>query len=343
MKLRATVLCVSLVHAAGIPSPVTLGWTETTAAAQAGTPDISPQMMAMAVRAAQIDAYRQLSARIYGFDLNSSTSVRDFVTSRDEIRVQFEAFIKGVRFTDTRKYSDGSAEVTAEITIQRVIEELKRLHEREYRGKNVSTSDIESISRRTERQVLEVTGTGAVRPDSHVPEIGDVSITDLVLSPSRPRQLPEIYSRYPAQERLKAKRAAEIDAYRQLIERIYGLQLDSDTSVRDFVTERDEIDAEAQAFLRGAQTTAVRYTPDGIVEVEMKVTIQTVVTMLKRIQETHYRGSDEFTAEDVQDVKRSTKRTVITVVGQGALDTGRDRAAHEHWEVIRESDIIIID
>ena len=43
--------------------------------------------------------------------------------------------------------------------------------------------------------------------------------------------LPEIWVKAGPRERLKATRAAELDADRLLAERIYGLQIDSETTV----------------------------------------------------------------------------------------------------------------
>ena len=44
-----------------------------------------------------------------------------------------------------------------------------------------------------------------------------------------------------AQKKLLSKRAAEADAYRKLAEAVYGLQINSRTYVKDYVTESDEI------------------------------------------------------------------------------------------------------
>ncbi|MBN2448065.1 MAG: hypothetical protein JXO22_15150, partial [Phycisphaerae bacterium] len=49
--------------------------------------------------------------------------------------------------------------------------------------------------------------------------------------------------------RLKAIRAAELDAKRKLAEQVYGLRLTSETLVRDFVTEHDVIMSELDNVL----------------------------------------------------------------------------------------------
>ncbi len=55
-----------------------------------------------------------------------------------------------------------------------------------------------------------------------------------------------------AQGKLRAARAAELDAKRRLVEQVYGLSISSTTTVRDFVTENDEIAAQVDAVLAGA-------------------------------------------------------------------------------------------
>ena len=73
----------------------------------------------------------------------------------------------------------------------------------------------------------------------------------------------------PAQARLLAERAAVTDAQRRLLEQIGGVRIDAQTTITDFVAQRDTIRAEVEGFLRGAQKVAVRHLEDGTVEVDM--------------------------------------------------------------------------
>ena len=90
------------------------------------------------------------------------------------------------------------------------------------------------------RGVLKVTGTGAA------PAKGSV-----------------------AQKRLMARRAAIADGYRQFAELINGVRVDSETIVRDFVTESDTIRTQVSALVKGARMGDTRYMSDGSVEVDM--------------------------------------------------------------------------
>src|SRR3972149_6639672 len=74
-----------------------------------------------------------------------------------------------------------------------------------------------------------------------------------------------------AQNKLLAKRAAEADAYRKLAEAVYGVKITSDTYVRDFITESDEVRTSVDAFIKGIRLGQPRYYEDGVAEVDAEV------------------------------------------------------------------------
>jgi len=289
--------------------------------------EMPPQEKLMAKRAAELDAYRLLAERILGLEIRAATSVRDFVTEDDRIATALDHFIKGVRLGQPRYFNDGTCEVDAEVTIEQVVTTLKKACDEYYRGGKWTKDSFEDVDRRTERKIIAVTGCGAVRPQTVIPDPAQEAIVP-ALAARRPMEirLPEIYRRYPPAERLKAKRAAELDAYRKLMERIYGLQITSNSFVRDFVTEHDGIRACLDGHLVGARTMEVRYGPDGVVEVVMEVTIEQVITQVKRTCDEVYKGG-KWTKDSFEDIRKYTERKVIGVVGTGALDTAGQGAA----------------
>lgn len=83
-----------------------------------------------------------------------------------------------------------------------------------------------------------------------------------------------------AQKRPMATRAAQVDAYRQLAECIHGVKLDAQTTVRDFVTENDQIQTQVSGLIKGAQVVgAPRMLDYGAVE----VTVQIPLTAIEHI------------------------------------------------------------
>jgi hypothetical protein len=66
----------------------------------------------MALRAAHVDALRQLGEIINGVKVDAETVVKDFVTESDTIRTQMSALVKGARQVGEPRYlSDGSVEI----------------------------------------------------------------------------------------------------------------------------------------------------------------------------------------------------------------------------------------
>jgi hypothetical protein len=75
-----------------------------------------------------------------------------------------------------------------------------------------------------------------------------------------------------AQRRLMAIRAAKADAFRQLAEVINGVHVNSETVVKDFVTESDVIKTKVEGLIKGAEIVGEpKYMSDGSVEVEMQI------------------------------------------------------------------------
>lgn len=86
----------------------------------------------------------------------------------------------------------------------------------------------------------------------------------------------------PGQRRLMALRAAKEDAWRQLLEAAKGLQIDSRTSVRDFITQDDSIRSRVMGIIRGAQMIGEpRYLEDGTVEVEMRLDMNKIRQLVR--------------------------------------------------------------
>ena len=71
-----------------------------------------PQARPMAMRAAQVDAYRKLLEVAQGVRINATTTVRDYAVESDVVRTQVEGLVRGARIAKTEYLSDGTVEVT---------------------------------------------------------------------------------------------------------------------------------------------------------------------------------------------------------------------------------------
>jgi hypothetical protein len=65
----------------------------------------------------------------------------------------------------------------------------------------------------------------------------------------------------PAQQRLLSIRASKLDAYRTLMEQVYGQYLDANTTIEQMVVESDMFRARVQGVIYGAQLVSI--TPVG--------------------------------------------------------------------------------
>ena len=138
---------------------------------------------------------------------------------------------------------------------------------------------------------------------------------------ARPRKkaldLPAAWRALSAKQRLMATRAAEVDADRLLIERIYGLQINADTLVLDLALASDEMRADVEHMIRGIRTQEVKYTDDLTVEVVKVVTIRELIETIERTlrRKKVLLGIRE---EEIKNIRRYTRDTVLGAMGNGA-------------------------
>lgn len=211
-----------------------------------------PQQRLMARRAAKVDALRNLTEQVYGVRIDSHTTVRDFVTQSDVIRARLEAVIQGASEIDYIEHPDDTAEVTVEVTLGRVEDILGRRLYYDY-------------------QTFRATGYGAPSgsyiPSSPAPAAEVVRAKGYGIEPNDPSMsIPE--------KTLMARRAAKLDALRNLTEQVYGVRITGNSYVRDFVTQSDEMRARVNTFIQGARVVSERQMPDGSYEAEVEIDVE---------------------------------------------------------------------
>ncbi|HOF18868.1 MAG TPA: hypothetical protein PK082_08150, partial [Phycisphaerae bacterium] len=247
----------------------------------------------LALRAARVDGMRKLAERIRGLRITSETTVQDFVTESDTIETAMRAWLSGMREVGKPKYyEDGTCEVTMEVTLVDVVMTLKQIHNRYYKGSKFKANDFEQITVTNKEKIIRVTGQGAMRDDlEDKGELMDATKVEAGRLPMNDRARAYWMAHCTGRGRLMAERAARVDAMRRLAERIKGVVVSSNTTVRDFVAESDDINVNMETFLRGAREIGVRYHEDElIVEVEMQVKLATVLMDFKSWTDTHYKG-----------------------------------------------------
>ncbi|MEI6314038.1 MAG: hypothetical protein WCO89_04145 [Syntrophus sp. (in: bacteria)] len=76
-----------------------------------------PNARPMALRAAQVDAYRNLLEIVQGVRIDATTVVKDFMTESDVIRASVEGLVKGSKVMNKEYLSDGTVEVTVRMNL----------------------------------------------------------------------------------------------------------------------------------------------------------------------------------------------------------------------------------
>lgn len=74
----------------------------------------------------------------------------------------------------------------------------------------------------------------------------------------------------PSQALALAKRAAIVDAYRQLGEKMYGIRVNAQDTVKDMVLQNSVVKTKVQALIRNAEVTETVY-KDGLCQVSMQL------------------------------------------------------------------------
>lgn len=75
------------------------------------------QAKLMAMRAAKVDALRNLAEQVHGVRVWGNTSVSSFVTQSDTVRTYVDSFIRGARVVNVAAVGDGNYEATVELEL----------------------------------------------------------------------------------------------------------------------------------------------------------------------------------------------------------------------------------
>lgn len=80
------------------------------------------------------------------------------------------------------------------------------------------------------------------------------------------------YNNYtPGQKRLMAMRASKLDAYRALVEQVYGVRITSNSTVAGLAAQHDSFRAYVDAYVRGAKVLTVTPMSEGNYETVLEL------------------------------------------------------------------------
>lgn len=242
-----------------------------------------PRERLKATRAAELDADRLLAERIYGLQIDSETSVKDLAETDDAISGAVSATLVGSISTESPEYlEDGRVQVVRAVKIREVIDTLNRV----IKGKKLedgsvaTVSDVVKTDRKTNDKIIDAMGNAALKGSE-------------------------------GHQKIMAKRAAEMDAYRRLAGRMMGVKIAGNTTIRDFALENDEILASLSQVLKAATPTAIKYNKsDGSCEVTMEIKTQDIIRTTRRF----LKGNTTKT-----QIKDEIEEKTFSETGMGAM------------------------
>jgi hypothetical protein len=242
-----------------------------------------PRERLKSLRAAELDGDRLLAERIYGLQVDAETTVANLASTNDRVGAAVSATLIGSVTTGDPEYlADGTVQVVRAVKIQEVINTLNTA----VKGKILSDGTRQTLSNKTKT-------TSEVK-DSVIDVMGNAALP---------------YSE--GHQKIMAKRAAEIDAYRRLAGRMLGIKVLGATTIRDMALENDELVSALSHVLKGATQSAITYNKDdGSCEVTMTITTADVLRTTKRIM----KGDKLQTT-----IKDEIKEKSFSETGRGAM------------------------
>jgi len=220
------------------------------------------QAVSLAKRTAFITAQRDLIERYAGSFLSSQTQIDNFVAKNDQVLTTTGGLIKGVKIVDHGLSPDN--------TVYYVVVEAREKDLRETLGDrpDPKAAFTAPFAWPSEIGAVSSGSSGKLGID---PKMKTVTATGTGLLPKG------VDARVGV---LRAKRAAKMDALRNLAERIKGIHLSSTTTVEDFMAKQDVVQAKVDAVIKGARIVKTTPKGDGSVEVEVAVDVPQIEAAL---------------------------------------------------------------
>ncbi len=220
-----------------------------------------------AMEAARADAYRTLLETISGFSLEGSSKVRDLVMESSETRVALDSFVRGAQVLDEHFEPDGSATVKVALDLNDLEKLLGKRLKAGVRtvtatGRGAPRVDPDTAERQsasTSPVRAQVAPGGAGLPDKPDKDVPEWSTTVTVIGQAA---IVAKRGQTATQARLLGERAAVNDAYRRLLEYVFGVQVSAETTVGDLCLKNDTLRSTVDAFIRGAVVESTRTVGD---------------------------------------------------------------------------------
>ena len=300
-KTIAPALVVALAAAAAFAA-------ETAVPARGYTAD---QARLLAIDVAHADGVNRLAEMALGARVSAVRTLGEALGFASDGEIALRVFLRSARVIgEPRVYSDGVAEVDAEIPIEAVI---RKVHDLYTPGEH-ETAAMDELRYQAVDDMLRTSGTG--RPPG--------GISDEVMrgvEAARPEDLPELFPAgwegVTATGRVEAVRRARVRAYEAMGLRLRGLLLGQTETVDGLLGGVSAAEAMFDAFVRSLPVAGdPRMMPDRIAEVDVAAPVRDVIRVLKDVR--RLRGSEvRLTEEQIDRLSVRLKTDRLAVTGRG--------------------------
>lgn len=258
-------------------------------------------------RSALADARQRLLERVGALQLTAEVTVEAFLAEDRRLEpVLAERLSQAEQLGQPRAYTDGTVEVDVRITLVWLVEQLGDLHRRLYHGDRVKATDFAAMTTLNVEQHLVATGSAT-----------PIAAPDRVEGQApNPQPRPAGWQHVTDQGMVMARHAAELDAVRQLIEHVAGLDLTETLTVGEFLAVDARLQAEWITFLEQARFGDPTYTPERICTVPAKQAVEPLIARINDLRKRHARG-DQVTEKDIESLRRGLNGTEIQAIGSG--------------------------
>lgn len=244
------------------------------------------------LRAAELDATRILAERIMGISLDGKTTVKNLAAADDTVKGVLAATLKGVKTVGKPTYHEDGR-----------VEVIRAVKTRTLVESVVQklSSKASTVVRETVTEEIDALGNAAIPgSDGHA--------------------------------RVMAKRAAELDVYRRLSERVAGVEITADSTLRDFAVENDEIKAGMSNLIKSAEILSISYLDDNSAEVTAKLKVGPLVRLITKTVSA---------SGKVLKSEEKTEQLEIEETGAGAAPSAGEKSAAATAPTTTEIDLII--
>lgn len=255
--------------------------------------NVKPRMQLTVLRTATVDAYTLLAESIYGLPVYGETNVYDLTLESDKIRTSIHALLKGAAETEKPKYTEsGIVYVYRGVRVRDVYEIIKKEVKKFRDGSVVISLEKE---KNHEDKLIEAIGMGAL-PGSK------------------------------GMQRLRARRAAYLDAYRLMAERLKGVMVKRFSEVDRFFLKNDHASASLEATIKGLKPIKETYNKKGIYSVTLQMTRLQIIETIRKF-ESLYRLGGKTKSESKEDISSLVTEKTYTETGHGSPTSDIEEAA----------------